>query len=104
MRKRLQLILGGLFFAFLIVYSGGLFIQTVAELSKESDPGWTPYTIGSQVRILQFSSAEPPGLLKFRDEIVALNGQPITSESQVPRLFKDIPPASPYLVSVRRNG
>jgi phosphoserine phosphatase RsbU/P len=104
MRKRLQLILGGLFFAFLIVYSGELFIHTVVELSKDSDPGWTPYTIGNQVRVFQFSSAEPAGLLRFRDEVVALNGQPITSETQVSRLFKHIPPGSPYRVTVRRNA
>src|SRR5215216_5596631 len=104
MRKRLQLILGGLFFAFLIVYSGELFVQTVVELSKDSDPGWTPYTIGSQVRVLQFGSAEPAGLLKFSDEVIALNGQPVTSESQVSMLFRDIPPGSPYRITVRRNG
>src|ERR1044072_1315933 len=104
MRKRLQLILGGLFFALLIVYSGELFIRTVVELSKDSDPGWTPYTLDGQVRILQFGSPEPAGLLKSGDELIALNGQAITSESQVPRFFRDVPPGSLYRVTVRRNG
>jgi sigma-B regulation protein RsbU (phosphoserine phosphatase) len=104
MRKRLQLILGGLFFAFLIVYSGELFIRSMVELSKDSDPGWMPITMGEQVHVFQFSSLEPARLLRTGDEIIALDGQPITTESQVPRFFKDTPPGSPYRVTVRRNG
>lgn len=103
MRKRLQLILGGLFFALLIVYSAELFMRAVVELSKDSDPGWASLTLSGHVRVRQPDSAEPAGLLELGDEVIALNGQPITSESQVQRFFKDIPPGSPYRVTVRRN-
>jgi sigma-B regulation protein RsbU (phosphoserine phosphatase) len=103
MRKRLQLTLAGLFFALLIVYSGELFIRTVAELSRDSDPGWTAYSLGGQVRILQFNSMGPAGLLKYGDELIALNGQTVTSDYQVQRIFREIPPGSPYRVTVRRG-
>ena len=104
MRKRLQLILGGLFFAFLIVYSGELFIRSALELSKASDPGWIPDTKDGRVHLHRFTSAEYARLLKIGDEIIALNGQPITSEYEVPRSFKDIQPNSLYRMTVRRDG
>jgi sigma-B regulation protein RsbU (phosphoserine phosphatase) len=104
MTKRLRLILGGLFFALLIVYSGELFIRALGEMSNASGPGWSAYTIGNEVRISRVASPEAAGVLRVRDRLVALNGQPITSASQVGRFFRDVPPGTPYMVTVRRGG
>ncbi|HEX8087817.1 MAG TPA: SpoIIE family protein phosphatase [Blastocatellia bacterium] len=104
MRKRLQLILGGIFFALLIIYSGDLFVRALGEMSKESDPGWSAYTIGNQVRIRQVSSHEATRTLRVHDSLIALNGQPLTSKSQVVRFFRDVPPGSLYMVTIRRGG
>ncbi|HVG20482.1 MAG TPA: hypothetical protein VNI02_15640, partial [Blastocatellia bacterium] len=104
MRKRLQIILGGLFFALLIVYSGDLFVRALGEMSKDSDPGWKVFTFGTHVRIREIISPEAAGTLRVGDDLVALNGQPVTSESQVARFFRDVPPGIPYRVTVRRGG
>jgi sigma-B regulation protein RsbU (phosphoserine phosphatase) len=104
MRKRLQLILGGLFFALLIIYNGRLFIGAVTQMGKDSAPGWTTITTGNQLHIRQISLPEAAALLRVGDDLIALNGQPITSESQVSRFFRDIRPGSPYRLTVRRGG
>src|SRR5688572_30055197 len=98
MRRRLQFTLGAIFFALLLVYGGARFYKSFAALGMESDPGWVPYPIGSQIRVVQLRNVEPPGLLRVGDEPVAINNQPIKRASEVAEVFHRIDPGTPYTV------
>ena len=104
MRRRLQLTLGGIFFALLLVYGGVRFYRSLALLGMESEPGWTPAQIGNQVRIGQLRNVEPAGYARVGDEVVAVNGEPIKRASEVVDAFHHVDPGTAYTVLVRRNG
>jgi hypothetical protein len=70
----------------------------------DSEPGWVARQVGSQVRVGQIGSIEPAGLLRADDEVLAVNGQPIKSASDVTDVFQQIEVDRPYTVVIRRNG
>ncbi|HKP86378.1 MAG TPA: SpoIIE family protein phosphatase [Blastocatellia bacterium] len=105
MKKRLKLILSGIFFALLIIYGGALFFQTSAVLGRRSDPGWVPFQVGNEVRIREAKSPEAMAALRnLADEVIAINGTPIDSADRVADVFSQIEPGSNYLLTIRRNG
>jgi sigma-B regulation protein RsbU (phosphoserine phosphatase) len=104
MRSRLQLTLGGIFFALLLVYGGVRFYRSLGLLGMESDPGWLARQEGSQVQVYQLRSVEPAGLLRVGDEVVAVNGEQIKRVSDVANVFNQVESGKPYTVLIKRNG
>jgi sigma-B regulation protein RsbU (phosphoserine phosphatase) len=104
MRNRTQFTLGAIFFTLLLIYGGVRFVRTLPLLGMESEPGWRAGQVGTLVMIVGFSSSEPQAQLRPGDELVAINGRPITSASQIPPIFNDIAPGESYTVVVKRDG
>lgn len=104
MKKQLQFTLGAIFFALLLVYGGTRFYRSFAPLGMDSDPGWVARKVGPAVLVVQLRGDEPAGLLRVRDEIVALNGEPMTRASDVADAFHQIEPGKPYTLLIRRGA
>jgi sigma-B regulation protein RsbU (phosphoserine phosphatase) len=104
MRRRLQFLLGAIFFALLLVYGGVRFYRSVALLDAESEPGWLARQPGTQVQVGTLVTAEAASLLRPGDEVIAINGEPIKRSFDVSRVFQRIAPDRPYTVLIRRNG
>lgn len=104
MIKQLKLILSAVFFALLLIYAVALFFQTSAVLGRRSEPGWTPFQIGNEVRVGQLGSVEAKSALRSGDEVIAINGIPVNSDSSIPEVFNAIEPGSNYLLTLRRGG
>jgi sigma-B regulation protein RsbU (phosphoserine phosphatase) len=104
MRKQLKLILSAVFFALLLIYAVALFFQTTVVLGRRSEPGWIPVQIDNEVRVGQLVSLESRAALRLNDEIIAINGIAITSDSKIAQTFNAIEPDSNYVVTIRRGG
>jgi phosphoserine phosphatase RsbU/P len=104
MRKRVQFILGAVFFTLLLVYSGARVYRTLSYLGMQSDPGWNAVQVGNQVRVGDNSPVEPTGLIRLNDEVVSINGQPINYSWQVQDIFNQVKAGNQYELVVRRNG
>jgi sigma-B regulation protein RsbU (phosphoserine phosphatase) len=104
MTRRLQLVLCGIFFGLLLVYSGTFFYRTLAQLTMRSDPGWSVYQIDSRVVISQVNSATDSFPLRPLDEVIAINGHAIRSANQVIEAFHSIGPGEFYSILTNRNG
>src|SRR5262249_20114776 len=103
-RKRVQLGLGAIFFALLIVYGGQRLFRSVAVLQMKSDPGFPLYQVINHVLVSDTPSQDADLALRPLDEVIAIEGQPVTSVYDVPRVFDRIEPDSLFTVSVRRAG
>ncbi|HKY06113.1 MAG TPA: hypothetical protein VJQ56_14555, partial [Blastocatellia bacterium] len=104
MTRRSQIVLCGLFFGLLLVYSGTFFYRTVAQLTMQSDPGWLAYQVEGRVVISQVSQLSQGFPLRPFDEVLAINGQTIRSASQIIEAFQSIEPGEYYSILVGRNG
>ncbi len=104
MRKQLKLILSATFFALLLIYAVALFFQTTVVLGRHSEPGWIPVQIDNEVRVGQLVSLEARAALRLNDEIIAINGIAITSDSRIAEIFNTVEPDSNYVVTIRRGG
>ena len=102
MRRRLQFLLGAIFFALLLVYGGSRFIRGFATLGMESDPGWVARQVGNQVRIDR-RSGQFAEVLRVNDEVLAINAQPIKKASDVIEIFHHLEPGTPYTVIIGRG-
>src|SRR5215510_10822501 len=103
MKKRLQFLLGAIFFAFLLVYGANRFYRSLGILDMESDPGFTVRITGTQARVGQIRNAELAEILRWGDEVLAINGQPIKHVSDVVDMFQHISPRTPYTLNIRRG-
>src|SRR5512145_1833345 len=104
MRRRVQFTLAAIFFALLLVYGGTRFFRGFATLGMKSDPGWVARQVGNQVRVVRIPSAELQGVLRFDDEVLAINGQPIKQASDVIEMFQHLDHGTPYTLVIRRGG
>src|SRR5436190_8166841 len=104
MKKRYPFILSASFFGLLLIYAGALFIQSTVMLSRQSDPGWVAYPIGEQVFVGRATSVEAAALLRPRDEVLAINNQPVSNDFDIAEAFRRIEPATGYTMKVRRAG
>src|SRR2546425_1105511 len=104
MKKRLQFLLGAIFFALLLVYGATRFYRSLGMLDMESDPGFTVRIVGAQARVTQFRNPEPRGLVQLGDEVLAINGQSIKHVSDVVDMFQQISPGKPYTLTIRRGA
>jgi phosphoserine phosphatase RsbU/P len=103
MRKRVQFILCAIFFGLLLIYAGALFVQSIATLSRRSEPGWT-YQLGERILINGANSTEAAALLRQDDEVVSINNYPIACASDIDEAFRRIEPNTLYSLRVRRGG
>lgn len=104
MKKRLKLILSGIFFALLIIYVGALFFQTSVVMDRHSDPGWESFSTGNEIRVRHLASPEANALLRWGDEVISINGAPVDSATRIAEIFSRIEPGNNYLLIIRRNG
>lgn len=104
MLRQVQFTLGAIFFALLLVYGGTRFYRSLGSLGMESEPGWDIRLTGSQARVAQLHTVEPPGLLRVGDEVLTINGEPIRRASDVADIFQKIDPGRPYTLMIRRRG
>jgi phosphoserine phosphatase RsbU/P len=100
-KKRLKLILGGLFFALLFICAGVNMYRSLAVLSIRSDPGWVATQQGSRLFIAQVAPDKP---LQIEDEIISLNRQAIKDPFDVLKVFQNTLPGELYQIEIRRNG
>ncbi len=103
MKKRLQFLLGAIFFALLLVYGATRFYRSLGMLDMESDPGFTVRITGAQARVGQIRSVELAGIVRSGDEVLAINGQAIKHVSDVVDMFQHINPRTPYTLNIRRG-
>ncbi|HET9533054.1 MAG TPA: hypothetical protein VFQ92_22045, partial [Blastocatellia bacterium] len=104
MTSRLQVVLCGLFFGLLLIYSGTFFYRNLGQLTMRSDPGWSVYQVEGRVVISPVSQLSQGFPLRPLDELIALNSQTIRSTSQVVEAFQRIEPGEFYTVVISRNG
>jgi sigma-B regulation protein RsbU (phosphoserine phosphatase) len=102
MKKQLQMILGATFFGLLFIYAGMNFRNTYAILDLESDPGWVPFHFGDRTLVAEVSSSDLP--LRPRDEIIAVNGQPLSYATDYAEIFEGAPPGKRYSIIIRRGA
>jgi sigma-B regulation protein RsbU (phosphoserine phosphatase) len=103
MTRRLQLVLVGLFFALLFVYSGASIHRTFTAVGPSSDTGWVAEPVAGRVIISQVRRDGPAAALREGDEILALDGQPLRSISQILDIERS-EPGRPYTITVRRDS
>jgi sigma-B regulation protein RsbU (phosphoserine phosphatase) len=96
--------LGAVFFALLLMYGGVRSYRSLALLGMDSEPGWVARQTGSQVRVGLIGSYEAASVLREDDEILAVNGQPIKSATDVTDVFQQIEVDRPYTVLIKRNS
>lgn len=78
--------------------------RSVSVLQMKSDPGFTLYQVRNHVLVSDTPSQDAELALRPLDEVIAIEGQPVTSVYDVPRVFDRIEPDSLFTVSVRRAG
>src|SRR5262249_20985085 len=103
-RKRVQLGLGAAFFTLLLIYGGQLLYRSLSVLQMKSEPGFTLYQVRNHVLVSDTPSVDAELALRPLDEVIAINGQAITSVYDIHRVFDSIEPDSPFTVLVRRGG
>lgn len=104
MTRRLQLLLGGLFFALLFVFAGMNVYSALSAPPIQSDPGWLASRVNNRVVIRQVSPDGAAFPLMPGDEIVSVNGRQITDLAQLALAFQEIYPDTYYSMVVRRGG
>lgn len=97
MNNRLRKTLIELFFGFVIIYAALNAYQTLRLW--RSDLGWESSPRSTRRVALVFPDG-PATILRPGDELIAVNGQPITIAPSIRKLT----PGTDYLLTVRRNG
>src|SRR5687767_9738909 len=102
-KKRLNLILGAIFFALLFISTGVNMYRGLAVLSLKSERGWAANQIGSRLFIVQVAP-HAASALQFGDEIISLNREPVNDPFDILKVFQNTLPGQPYQIEIRRNG
>lgn len=105
---RLRTIVVGLFLALMFLHFGVQSYHDVSLSLTSSASGWGLSPVNGRVRLARGLSAADTSLLRDDDEVIALNGQPMTNEIQlsiaVQKTFAQLPPGAAYTLMVRRDG
>src|SRR6266704_1302652 len=105
---RLRIILVGLFLALMFLHFGVHSYHDVSLSLKSSSPGWGLSPVNGRVRLAHGMSAADTSALRDDDEVIALNGQPMTNEVQLSialeKTFAELSPGGSYTLVVRRAG
>jgi len=103
MRKQLKIILSATFFVLLLIYAAALFHQGTAMFGQHSEPGFQFFQFKEHVLVRQATSPEAKMVLGLGDEVMAINGVLIDSETKLSEVFSLIEPGSFYLLTFVRN-
>jgi len=101
MKKRVRLMLGGLFFAVMFVFAGANAYQTFQF--RQSAPGWTMMKRDGRVIVEQVNQTGAATALRVGDEIISFNGRPLGSIREVNSLSRE-DVGYMYTLGVRRDG
>jgi hypothetical protein len=105
---RPRIILVGLFLALMFLHFGVHSYHDVSLSLRSSSSGWTLSPVNGRVRLAHGLSAADTSLLRDDDEVIALNGQPMTNEIQLAiamqKTFAQLPPGASYTLVLRRAG
>jgi serine phosphatase RsbU (regulator of sigma subunit) len=104
MTKRLKLVLGGLFFALMLVNVGANFYSSWAERIAFSERGWEATEVNGKPTIYTVDRESLSAVLRAGDEIVSLTGEPQRAFPVLNRNECAVPPGTPYKLIVRRDG
>src|ERR1043165_6916560 len=77
---------------------------TFRWLSTSSDPGWVEGHDGGKSIVLRTRNGEQDATLRYGDEILQLNGQPVQRNFSVYLAFERTPVNTPYGLTVLRGG
>jgi sigma-B regulation protein RsbU (phosphoserine phosphatase) len=101
-RTRRRLLLGGLFFALMLVYAGGNAYQTFA--TRRSSTGWVAASAGARVVVSEVNPRGPAAAaLRPGDVVLTVEGRAAESPAQVYALLAR-EPGHEYEVSIARSG
>ncbi len=103
MSKRLQLILGILFFGLLFVYAGAMTYRLLATPAHTSEKGWSPTLRNGHIIITQVDPKGPAAVLENGDEIIEMDGQPITPGALALEAIRKLESVDPYTITIRRG-
>ena len=105
---RPRIILVGLFLALMFLHFGVHGYHDVSLSLRSSSSGWGLSPVNGRVRLTQGLSAADTSLLRDDDEVIALNGQPMTNEIQLAiameKTFAQLSPGKSYTLVIRRAG
>jgi hypothetical protein len=105
---RLPIILVGLFLALMLLHFGVHSYHDVSLSLRSSSPGWGVSPVNGRVRVTHGLSAADTSLLRDDDEVIGLNGQPMTNEIQLAiameKTLAQLSPGGSYTLVIRRAG
>jgi eukaryotic-like serine/threonine-protein kinase len=104
MKRRLRLILMGLFFALMLVHLG---VHTYVAMrhNRYYGAGWLLKLEGKVEPIVRMVAEDgPASALRPNDEVLTLNGQPVEDKYQLFSFFTAAQPGTVYSLVVRRDG
>ncbi|HXG67566.1 MAG TPA: GAF domain-containing protein, partial [Blastocatellia bacterium] len=107
MKRRTQVILGGIFFALLFVYAGVSAYHFLSFSLPESDPGWQLNLAGGRFVMRSVNADGPAAVLRPGDVVRAINGQPISNLAQLRDIIQSLvnqEPGTPYTITVQRGN
>src|SRR6478672_9357147 len=103
---RLPIILVGLFLALMLLHFGVHSYHDVSLSLRSSTSGWGLSPVNGRVRLAHGLSAADTSLLRDDDEVIALNGQPMTNEIQLAiamqKMVAQLSPGGSYTLLIRR--
>src|SRR5262249_8373921 len=102
MGKRLTVVLGGLFFAIQFLYAGTSIYRSLTTPTSASDPGWEAADRDGRVLVIRVES--PSWGLRPGDEVIAVEGTPFKTSSDLIRSLRERDPGEPYSMVIRREG
>jgi serine phosphatase RsbU (regulator of sigma subunit) len=100
--KQVRLILGGVYFALLLVYCAASFY--IWLYPPGSDGGWHGSGSYGEFHITRTDPQSPAKDLRAGDKIIAINGVKVAERAEVLGDEYRLPPGSPYSMTVERNG
>lgn len=103
MSRRVKIALGILFFAVFFIHAGVGAYRTLALSADLSSPGWNLVRRNGHLFISRVAAKDAGAMVRPGDEVIALNGQAIRSESQIAEFFKRSQPGTPYTLIVQRD-
>ncbi|HWQ34359.1 MAG TPA: SpoIIE family protein phosphatase [Blastocatellia bacterium] len=102
MVRRYHIIPVGIFFALILVFSGVNAYEKLFQV--RSLPGWLAIQKESRVVVEGIRPDGPASALRPGDQVLALNGEPVTKVAQLELFFRNAEPGARYQVLVARSG
>jgi sigma-B regulation protein RsbU (phosphoserine phosphatase) len=102
MARRFQIILVGIFLALMFVFSGLNAYEKL--LQTNALPGWYAWHKDGRLVVESVRHNGPATALQQGDEILAINGQPVSQLIVLESFFRQAQSGTPYTLLIRRDG